>query len=251
MRRRSAEDGLKELAATVDTVITIPNERLLEVVDRGTSIFEAFRKADDILRQAVQGISDIITIPGIINRDFADVHTIMEGMGYAVMGTAVCGGSAAAVEAARKAVNSPLLEDASIDGARGILINITGSSKLGLHEVHEASSIIQKSADPDANIIFGCVLDEEMGDNVKITVIATGFRTDQTSAGSNDRAEAAAAAISKVRTMPLRDESGRRSLAPMASKVESAPAAEQREEAALDRDDLSQPAILRRRLERD
>jgi len=253
MRRQSAEEGLKELAATVDTVITIPNERLLEVVDRGTSIFEAFRKADDILRQAVQGISDIITIPGIINRDFADVHTIMEGMGYAVMGTAICGGSAAAVEAARKAVNSPLLEDASIEGARGILINITGSSKLSLHEVHEASSIIQKSADPNANIIFGCVLDEEMGDDVKITVIATGFRTDQTAtAHTAERAEAAAAAVSKVRTMPLRDDSPRRTLNPLPTKSE--PAAEEpqhSEPEKIDPDDINQPAFLRRQMERD
>lgn len=179
-RREVAEDGLKELADTVDTVVTIPNERLLEVVDRGTSFFEAFRIADDVLRQAVQGISDIITIPGIINRDFADVRTIMHGMGYAVMGTAVASGSSAAVEAARNAVASPLLEDASIEGARGILINITGSTGLGLHEVHEASTIIQRAADPDANIIFGAVLDDSLEEDVKITVIATGFREDAT-----------------------------------------------------------------------
>jgi cell division protein FtsZ len=175
-RMEVAQQGLSELVETVDTVVTIPNERLLEYVDRGTSFFESFRIADDILLQAVQGISDIITIPGIINRDFADVRTIMQGMGYAVMGTATRGGSSAAVEAARAAVSSPLLEDASIDGARGILINITGSSRLGLHEVHEASTIIQKAADPNANIIFGAVLNDSMGDDVKITVIATGFR---------------------------------------------------------------------------
>ena len=130
-RMKIAEQGLAELAETVDTVVTIPNERLIEVVERGTSFFESFRIADDILRQAVQGISDIITIPGIINRDFADVRTIMQGMGYAVMGTAVEGGSSAAVEAAKKAVSSPLLEDTSIEGARGILINITGSLEAG------------------------------------------------------------------------------------------------------------------------
>ena len=175
-RMAVAEKGLTELAESVDTVITIPNERLIEVVERGTSFFESFRIADDTLRQAVQGISDIITIPGIINRDFADVRTIMHGMGYAVMGTAVAGGPNAAVEAARQAVSSPLLEEASIEGARGILISVTGSSKLGLHEVHEASSIIQRIADPEANIIFGAVLNEEMGEMVKITVIATGFR---------------------------------------------------------------------------
>lgn len=182
-RMAVAEKGLTELAESVDTVITIPNERLIEVVERGTSFFESFRIADDTLRQAVQGISDIITIPGIINRDFADVRTIMHGMGYAVMGTAVAGGPNAAVEAARQAVSSPLLEEASIEGARGILISVTGSSKLGLHEVHEASSIIQRIADPEANIIFGAVLDEEMGEMVKITVIATGFHAVRPVAG--------------------------------------------------------------------
>jgi len=204
-RRRMtvAEQGLAELAETVDTAVTIPNERLTEVVERGTSFFESFRIADDILRQAVQGISDIITIPGIINRDFSDVRTIMHGMGYAVMGSAIAGGSNAAVEAARKAVSSPLLEDTSIEGARGILINITGSSKLGLHEVHEASSIIQKAADPEANIIFGAVLNEEMGEEVKITVIATGFRSDHVGI-SKKASDAAAASTAEMRT-GLRD----------------------------------------------
>jgi cell division protein FtsZ len=194
-----AERGLAELAESVDTVITIPNERLIEVVERGTSFFESFRIADDQLLQAVRGISDIITTPGIINRDFSDVRTTMQGMGYAVMGTAIAGGSNAAVEAARRAVSSPLLEDATIEGARGILINITGSSKLGLHEVHEASSIIQRAADPDANIIFGAVLDDTLGDQVKITVIATGFRSE--SVGISKKAsEAGAARAAKMRT---------------------------------------------------
>jgi len=154
----------------------IPNERLMETVEHGTSFFEAFRIADDILRQAVQGISDIITIPGIINRDFADVKTIMSGQGYAVMGTAVASGPNRAVDAANRAINSPLLEDNCIQGAQGILINITGSSTLSLHEVHEASSIIQKAAHEDANIIFGAVQDDAMKESVKITVIAAGFR---------------------------------------------------------------------------
>src|ERR1022692_4611097 len=175
-RMEQAEQALAELIGCVDTVIVIPNERLMECVEPGTSFFEAFRIADDILRQAVQGISDIITIPGIINRDFADVKTIMKGMGYALMGTAIASGHDRAEEAARQAISSPLLEDTSIDGARGILINITGSSNLRLHEVHEASTIIQEAAHEDANIIFGAVLDEEMGDAMKITVIATGFR---------------------------------------------------------------------------
>ena len=175
-RMLQAENALSELVGCVDTVIVIPNERLMETVERGTSFFEAFRIADDILRQAVQGISDIITIPGIINRDFADVKTIMQGQGYAVMGTAVASGANRAVDAANRAISSPLLEDNSIQGAQGILINVTGSSTLTLHEVHEASSIIQKAAHENANIIFGAVMDDAMKESVKITVIAAGFR---------------------------------------------------------------------------
>jgi cell division protein FtsZ len=175
-RMEQAEQALAELIGCVDTVIVIPNERLMECVEQGTSFFEAFRIADDILRQAVQGISDIITIPGIINRDFADVKTIMSGQGYAVMGTAVASGSNRAVDAANRAINSPLLEDNCIQGAQGILINITGSSSLSLQEVHEASSIIQKAAHENANIIFGAVMDDAMKESVKITVIAAGFR---------------------------------------------------------------------------
>ena len=175
-RQLQAEQGLAELLGTVDTLICIPNQRLLQAVEPGTSFFEAFRIADDILRQAVQGITDIIAIPGVINRDFADVGTIMHGMGYAVMGTAVARGEKRASEAARRAMASPLLEDGSIEGARGVLINVTGSSNLGLHEVQEASSLVQKVAHEDANIIFGAVEDEKMKDAVKITVIATGFK---------------------------------------------------------------------------
>jgi cell division protein FtsZ len=175
-RMLQAEQALQDLIGAVDTVIVIPNERLMETVERGTSFFDAFRIADDILRQAVQGISDIITVPGIINRDFADVKAIMSGQGYAVMGTAVATGSNRAVDAANRAIASPLLEDNSIQGAQGILINICGSPSLSLHEVHEASSIIQKAAHENANIIFGAVQDESMKDAVKITVIAAGFK---------------------------------------------------------------------------
>jgi cell division protein FtsZ len=174
-RRLQAEQGLAELKECVDTVITIPNERLLQTVQRGTSLQDAFRIADDILRQGVQGISDIIQIPGIVNVDFADVKAIMQGMGMALMGTGTARGENRAVEAAQKAISSPLLEEASIQGARGVLMNITGSSQLGMHEVDEAAKIIQRAADEEANIIFGTVLDEAMGDDVKITVIATGF----------------------------------------------------------------------------
>ena len=174
-RMMQAERGMQELLESVDTVIVIPNEKLLAVA-KDAGFFESFRIADDVLRQGVQGISDIITIPGVINRDFADVKTTMAGMGYAVMGTAMRSGANRAVEAAMAAMASPLLEAGAIDGARGILINITGSSSLKLSEVNEASTIIQNAAHEDANIIFGAVQDETMGDEVKITVIATGFK---------------------------------------------------------------------------
>src|SRR5437016_9852642 len=174
-RRVQAEQGIRALRDTVDTLITIPNERLLNFVERATSLNEAFRIADDILRQAVQGISDLITVPGEINLDFADVKTIMHGMGMALMGTGVSSGEHRAVEAAQRAISSPLLEEASIEGAKGVLINITGGSDMTLFEVHEAASIIQEAADEEANIIFGTVIDPKMKDEVKVTVIATGF----------------------------------------------------------------------------
>ncbi len=176
-RMQQAERGMEELLDAVDTMIVIPNEKLLAVA-RDAGFFESFRIADDVLRQGVQGISDIITIPGIINRDFADVKTTMAGMGYAVMGTAIRNGENRAIAAAQAAMASPLLEAGAIDGARGILINISGSSSLKLSEVNEASTLIQSSAHEDANIIFGAVLNESMGNDVKITVIATGFRQD-------------------------------------------------------------------------
>ena len=174
-RMQQAEQGLAELKEVVDTVITIPNQRLLNTVSPTTSLAEAFKIADDVLRQAVQGISDLIIVPGVINLDFADVKTVMTGMGMALMGTGVAEGEDRAALAARKAVNSPLLEDATIKGARAILINVTGSHDMTLHEVSEASCIIQESADPEANIIFGSVFDDDMDKKMKITVIATGF----------------------------------------------------------------------------
>jgi cell division protein FtsZ len=174
-RMAQAERGIAELMESVDTTIVIPNEKLLAVAENA-GFFESFRIADDILRQGVQGISDIITIPGIINRDFADVKTIMARMGYAVMGTATASGQNRATDAAKRSIASPLLEAGAIDGARGILINITGSASLKLAEVQQACSIIQEAAHEDANIIFGAVMDEKMKDSVKITVIATGFR---------------------------------------------------------------------------
>jgi cell division protein FtsZ len=179
-RMKQAEKGIEELMESVDTTIVIPNEKLLAVAENA-GFFESFRIADDILRQGVQGISDIITIPGIINRDFADVKTIMARMGYAVMGTATASGKDRASEAAQRAIASPLLEAGAIDGARGILINITGSASLKLAEVQQACTIIQTAAHEDANIIFGAVMDEKMKDAVKITVIATGFRESERS----------------------------------------------------------------------
>jgi cell division protein FtsZ len=184
-RMTQAERGIAELMESVDTTIVIPNEKLLAVAENA-GFFESFRIADDILRQGVQGISDIITIPGIINRDFADVKTIMARMGYAVMGTATASGANRTTEAARRAIASPLLEAGAIDGARGILINITGSASLKLAEVQQACTIIQSAAHEDANIIFGAVMDEKMKDTVKITVIATGFR--EVSRAGADRA---------------------------------------------------------------
>jgi cell division protein FtsZ len=174
-RRRQAEEGIAILKAAVDTLITIPNQRLLSIACETTSMLDSFKRADEVLLNAVQGISDLITVGGLINVDFADVRTIMSAQGLALMGTGRATGERRAVEAANMAVSSPLLEDVSIDGATGILINITGSSNLTLHEVNAASSLIQEAAHEDANIIFGTVIDETMGDAIKITVIATGF----------------------------------------------------------------------------
>ncbi len=174
-RMQQAEQGLQELRGCVDTVITIPNERLLHTVDRNVSLTDAFKMADDVLRQAVQGISDLITVPGLINLDFADVRAIMAGMGMALMGAGRARGENRALEATQQAISSPLLEEATIQGAKGVLINITGGPDLTLFEVNEAASKIREEADDDANIIFGAVIDENMRDEMKITVIATGF----------------------------------------------------------------------------
>jgi len=235
-RMMQAEQGLAELSQSVDTVICIPNERLMQFVDKGTSFFEAFRIADDILRQGVQGISDIITITGIINRDFADIKTIMEGMGYAVMGTAIAEGENRAVEATNRAIASPLLEDASINGAQGILLNITGSSKLTLHEVHEASSIVQQAAAENANIIFGAVHDESMGNAVKVTVIATGIKSERLglkpmtgpSLAMRTAQQSIRSALAKKEKLPVEQE-------PMAISTE------------IPQDDYEVPAFIRRR----
>ena len=237
-RRRAlqAEQGLAELAEAVDTVISIPNERLLEFVEKDTSFFEAFQIADDILRQAVQGISDIITITGIINRDFADIKTIMEGMGHAVMGTAMAKGQKRAADAATRAISSPLLEDASIQGAQGILLNITGSSNLTLHEVNEASTIIHQAAAENANIIFGAVHDEAMKDHIKITLIATGYKTDRIRYSRTGNTPALHSARRSVKSVLARKEK-----LPVEANVTQVTA-------EIPADDLEVPAYIRRRV---
>jgi cell division protein FtsZ len=185
-RMNQAEKGIEELKSKVDTLITIPNDRLLQVVEKHTSIVEAFRIADDVLRQGVQGISDLIAVPGLINLDFADVKTIMKETGSALMGIGSASGDNRAVEAARLAISSPLLET-SIEGARGVLLNITGGGSLGLFEVNEAAEIISQAADGEANIIFGAVIDEQMDEEVRVTVIATGFETQKATAATRKK----------------------------------------------------------------
>jgi cell division protein FtsZ len=255
-RTKQGDLGLAELAATVDTVIAIPNDRLLKLAPKGTSIVEGFRLADDILRQAVQGISDIIITPGLINRDFSDIRVVMGGMGYAMMGTATASGQDAAVEAARQAINCPLLEDSRIKGSRGILINITGSSRLGLHEVNDACTIIREAADcDDVQINFGVILDEEMGEQVKVTVIATGFQPENAPAPARrpkpaePRVMAAAAGASFDELPPVRVEPERPAAEP---RLEAEPeyasdraAAGMGAQASFDPDDLDVPAFLR------
>jgi cell division protein FtsZ len=268
-RRKQAEEGLAELASVVDTVITIPNDQLLNLVPKGTSFFESFRIADDVLHQAVQGISDIITTPGLINRDFSDIRTIMLGMGYAMMGTAAASGENAAVIAAGKAISCPLLDAGGVRGARGILINITGSSNLGLHEVNEACSLIRAAAEnEDVQINFGVVLNEDLGDEVKITVIATGFERETLPAiqrrhsASNQEPMTRAAAVGGVIEPPAPQLSFSEVEEPAESEpaVKAAPEPEAHAEPAAPLptplangheplfDELDVPAILRRRM---
>jgi len=222
-RMQLADRGVEELRSAVDTLITIPNERLLSFVERGTPLAEAFRIADDVLRQAVQGISDLITIPGEINVDFADVKTIMTGMGMALMGTGIAKGENRAVEAAQRAISSPLLEETSIEGAKGVLLNISGSHDLTLHEVAESARIIQEAVDADANIISGMVIDETLEEAMKVTVIATGFQQDgQPPVADGDvfpfRRRAAPSRSEPVRGEPVRSESGRRTAVASSSR---------------------------------
>ena len=184
-RREIAEAGLEELKEQVDTIIVIPNDRILQIIDKKTSLLDAFRTVDDVLRQAVQGVADLVTLPGLINVDFADVKSVMSDAGSALMGIGRGTGENRAMDAARSAIDSPLLE-LSIDGARGVLFNITGGKDLGMYEVEEAAKFITKSVDPEAKIIFGAVIDEEMDEEVKITVVATGFSTESGAAAGSD-----------------------------------------------------------------
>ena len=253
-RSRQADAGLAELASVADTVITIPNDQLLRLAPKGTSFFEAFRIADDVLRQAVQGISDIITTPGLINRDFSDIRSIMTGTGYAMMGTAEASGENAAVDAAEKAISSPLLEAGGVRGARGVLINITGSSQLGLHEVNEACTLIGSATqNPDVQINFGVVHKVAMGDQVKITVIATGFERDTLPAILRKN-QAAAIPVAQHVAPPVPVENR-----PEPAHVETAHPIEEEVPAQAPTqatngapgpmlDDIEVPAILRRRL---
>jgi cell division protein FtsZ len=254
-RMKQADNGLAELASVVDTVIAIPNDRLLTLVPRGASFFDSFRIADDLLRQAVQGISDIIVTPGLINRDFSDIRATMSGMGYAMMGTATATGENAAVEAARQAINSPLLEDSRIRGSRGVLINITGSSRLGLHEVNEACSIIREAADcDDVQINFGVILNESLGDAVKITVIATGFQPENAPAPKRPEKIVVETRPAPVEAAPVRIEAPAPEPEYVEPELPPAPAITQAtpgrplpppQPNGFDSDDLDTPAYLR------
>jgi len=243
-RAQQAESGLTQLKGVVDTLIAIPNQRLLSVVERGTPLLEAFKVADSVLHQAVQGISDLILVPGLINLDFADVRAIMSGMGMALMGTGVGKGEHRALDAAQKAVASPLLDDASIDGARGVLINFTGGADLSIHEVEEAARVVQEAAHEEANIIFGAVIDERIQDEVRITVIATGFaeRKEATAPGAKVVDLAKSPHASGAGTRPAHGGAWRR----RAGTYAEGPAAGRAEGEGPMEEDLDIPAFLRR-----
>jgi len=238
-RMLQAEAGLEALRGVVDTLITIPNQRLLSVVDRGTPLIAAFRVADSVLQQAVQGISDLILVPGLVNLDFADVRTIMSGMGLAMMGTGTGKGENRALDAAQKAVASPLLDETSIEGARGILINFTGGADLSIHEVEEAARIVQEAAHEEAHIIFGAVIDPQLSDEVRMTVIATGFADKKESVGLGGKV------VDLPRPSRPAPSSAPAPVAPWRRKFAD-PRGEVAEEALGDGADLEVPAFLRR-----
>ena len=250
-RRKQAEQGLAELASVVDTVIAIPNDRLLEQAPETTSVADGFSLADDVLRQAVQGISDIITTPGLINRDFSDIRGIMVGAGYAMMGTATASGEFAAIEAAEKAIACPLLDAGGVSGARGVLINITGSRTLRLHEINQACTLIRNAANnDDVEINFGVVVDENMADEVKVTVIATGFQRESLPAIHRRGSMTAVPAPAPVQPPPVM-EAEQYDEAPPAEMLQEEPPHVMAAAATVQRgenlfDDLDVPAILRR-----
>lgn len=240
VRMAQAERGLQELKEKVDTLITIPNQQLLAVADKATTFLDAFKLADDVLRQAVQGISDLIVIPGLINVDFADVRTIMAERGLAMMGIGYAVGENCAVEATERAINSPLLENVSIEGARGVLLNITGGPDLCLHEVEQVGQTIHEAADPNAHIIFGAVVDERMNREVRVTVIATGFEQQQARAVEEAKIADIKAYASKVVERPAY-------LRRRGAKVEMA--ASQLTLQEVDEDELDIPTFLRRQID--
>ena len=247
-RMKIAELGIAEMKDKVDTLITIPNDRLLQVIDKKTSLFDAFGIVDDVLRQGVQGIADLITLHGIINVDFADVKAIMSDAGSALMGIGRGSGDNRAIEAARAAIDSPLLE-LSIDGAKGILFNITGGPDLGMYEIDEAAKAITEAADPDANIIFGAIIDEAMHGEVKITVIATGFETDnsrlhkRTPLGMSSANEIPPSQMVTREERRTFDEPDYRAFEPRFEERQEAPKQEEKDE-----DELEVPAFIRRKL---
>jgi cell division protein FtsZ len=245
-RARQAEEGLALLREEVDTLIVIPNQRLLTVTDRMTSLVDAFRRADEVLFHATRGISDLITVPGLINLDFADVKTVMSARGNALMGTGFAAGEGGAEDAARMAISSPLLEDVSINGAEAVLVNVCGGSSLGIHTVSEAMNIINEAAGGDANVIFGAVIDPEVGDAVRITVIATGF-----GARGEERVRETARPQPRARGA---ERSGRRGAALLDTEEAPAPGVavnvlRERWERGLGQDNLEVPAFIRKQLD--
>jgi cell division protein FtsZ len=244
-RREIADRGMEELRAHVDTIITIPNDRVLQIIDKKTPLLQAFRTVDDVLRQGVAGIAELVTIPGLVNVDFADVRTIMSNAGSALMGIGMGKGENRALDAARASIGSPLLE-MSIDGARGVLFNITGGKSLTMHEVDEAARFITKSVDPDAKIIFGAVIDEEMDDEVKITVVATGFED----GGRKKPMDAVAAPVAMPAglSMPLDDEEENRVKPPKTRRPMFSTRPIEETKPADDQDDFDIPAFIRKKM---
>jgi cell division protein FtsZ len=251
-RQKQAQEGLAELRKCVDTLITIPNQRLLNIAGKDMSLLDTFRKADEVLLQAVKGISDLITVQGLINLDFADVRTVMSEMGMALMGTGAASGENRAIEAAQRAISSPLLEDITIAGARGILINITGGPDLTLFEVNEASTLVQEEAHEEANIIFGAVIDENLREEMRVTVIATGFGKAEEMGERIPESQAVSSEPEKVVVPLSRKEGGRESPAFLRqekgteSKGKSIPSLRARLAAQLGEDEYDIPTFLRK-----